>query len=76
MRQVNKSYRVDETYIKIGGESKYLYRPVDSAEQTIDFLLTARRGSWCGRPVDTLLRGVPRRRDPRGKSADTSPPHR
>ena len=39
----NKSYRTDETYIKVKGEDKYLYRAVDSTGQTIDFLLTAKR---------------------------------
>ena len=39
----NKSYRVDETYIKVKGQEKYLYRAVDSTGQTIDFLLTAKR---------------------------------
>lgn len=39
----NKSYRVDETYIKVKGEDKYLYRTVDSTGQTIDFLLAAKR---------------------------------
>jgi transposase-like protein len=34
---------MDETYIKIKGEWKYLYRAVDTSGQTIDFLLTARR---------------------------------
>ena len=43
LRRTNKSYRVDETYIKVGGKSKYLYRAVDSTGQTIDFLLTAKR---------------------------------
>jgi len=43
LRPSNKSYRVDETYIKVNGEDKYLYRAVDSTGQTIDFLLTARR---------------------------------
>ena len=38
-----KSYRVDETFIRIKGELKYLYRAVDKNGQTIDFLLTARR---------------------------------
>jgi len=37
------SYRVDETYIRIQREDKYLYRAVDKDGQTIDFLLTARR---------------------------------
>lgn len=36
---------MDETYIKIEGQWKYLYRAVDTAGQTIDFLLTARRGA-------------------------------
>ena len=43
LKSTNKSYRVDETYIKIKGQEKYLYRAVDSTGQTIDFLLTAKR---------------------------------
>ena len=42
-RPVGNSWRMDETYIKIKGQWKYLYRAVDKAGQTIDFLLTARR---------------------------------
>ena len=34
---------MDETYIKIKGQWKYLYRAVDKAGQTVDFLLTAHR---------------------------------
>src|SRR4051812_11054163 len=43
LKPTNKSYRVDETYIKVRGQEKYLYRAVDSTGQTIDFLLTAKR---------------------------------
>ena len=43
LNATRKSYRVDETYIKVKGQEKYLYRAVDSAGQTIDFLLTAKR---------------------------------
>jgi transposase, IS6 family len=43
LRRTHKSYRVNETYIKIKGQVKYLYRAVDSTGQTIDFLLTAKR---------------------------------
>jgi transposase-like protein len=43
LKPVNKSYRIDETYIKVKGEDKYLYRALDSTGQTIEFLLTAKR---------------------------------
>src|SRR5215470_7596083 len=43
LRPVNKSYRIDETYIKVKGKDRYLYRALDSTGQTIDFLLTAKR---------------------------------
>ena len=43
LKPTNKSYRTDETYIKVKVEYKYLYRAVDSTGQTIDFLLTAQR---------------------------------
>jgi transposase-like protein len=42
-RPVGKSWRMDETYIKVKGQWKYLYRAVDKEGQTIDFLLTAHR---------------------------------
>ncbi|WP_370688999.1 IS6 family transposase [Xenorhabdus aichiensis] len=35
--------RMDETYIKIKGQWRYLYRAVDSNGNTVDFLLTAYR---------------------------------
>ena len=35
LKRTNKSYRVDETYIKVKGQDKYLYRAVDSTGQTI-----------------------------------------
>jgi len=42
-RQVTDSWRLDETYIKVGGKDRYLYRAVDKQSNTIDFLLTKRR---------------------------------
>ena len=42
-RPVGMSWRMDETYIKVGGEWKYLYRAVDRAGATIDFVLRAHR---------------------------------
>ena len=40
---VGKSWRVDETYVLVAGQWKYLYRAVDKLGQTVDFLLTAHR---------------------------------
>ena len=40
---VGTSWRMDETYMKVGGEWKYLYRAVDKAGNTVDFLLSAKR---------------------------------
>ena len=42
-RKLGRRWRMDETYIKLKGQWKYLYRAVDTSGQTVDFLLTARR---------------------------------
>src|SRR5262244_1403339 len=42
-RPVWMSWRLDETYIRVKGQWRYLYRAVDKTGQTIDFLLTAQR---------------------------------
>ena len=34
---------MDETYVKVKGVWKYLYRAVDSAGNTLDFMLSAKR---------------------------------
>jgi putative transposase len=39
-RPVWLSWRTDETYSKVKGQWRYLYRAVDKSSQTIDFLLT------------------------------------
>ncbi len=46
---VGSSWRVDETYILVGGQWKYLYRAVDRMGLTVDFLLTARRDEAAAR---------------------------
>ena len=43
MRHPNRSWRVDETYVKVAGEWAYLYRAVDSAGETIEFMLSPKR---------------------------------
>jgi transposase, IS6 family len=43
MRSPNRSWRVDETYIRVAGRWTYLYRAIDSAGSTIEFLLSPYR---------------------------------
>src|SRR5450755_257899 len=46
---VGMSWLMDETYIKVGGGWKYLYRAVDRDGDTIDFLLRAKRDKAAAR---------------------------
>jgi transposase-like protein len=48
-RPVGKSWRMDETYIKVKGQWKYLYRAVDKAGNTVDFLMRAHRDKTAAR---------------------------
>ena len=48
-RPVGKSWRMDETYIKINGQWRYLYRAVDKDGATVDFLLRAHRDKVAAR---------------------------
>lgn len=43
LKLAGASYRIDETYIKVGKHWKYLYRALDKEGKTIEFMLSAKR---------------------------------
>jgi hypothetical protein len=43
LKPTTDSWRVDETYIRVKGKWRYLYRAVDSSGATLDFLLSAKQ---------------------------------
>jgi transposase, IS6 family len=70
LRPTNDSYRVDETYVKIKGEWKYLYRAVDSTGQTIDFMLSAKRDARAAKRFFSKMLKAPRHQSPRVINVD------
>jgi transposase-like protein len=68
-RQIGRNWRMDETCVKISGQRKSLYRAVDRAGESVEFLLRARRDTaaaraFFGRALD--LHGVPGKIDKSG----------
>lgn len=62
LKMSGTSYRVDETYIKVGKTYKYLYRAVDKQGQTIEFMLSAKRDvSAAKRFLKKMMRAEHRR---------------
>src|ERR1700676_3467947 len=55
-RPVGSSWRLDETYVKVQGVWKYLYRAVDKAGATVDFLLTA--NLYCKAALPSLRKAI------------------
>jgi transposase, IS6 family len=58
------SWRVDETYVRVGGQWKYLFRAVDKHGELIDFMLLDRRDTaaayrFLGKALKTMRRWPP-----------------
>jgi transposase-like protein len=64
------SYRVDETYIRVGKTCKYLYRAVDKQGNTIEFMLSARRDVFAAKRFFKKILRAEHRRLPFSISVD------
>jgi len=73
LRRSNDSYRIDETYIRVRGKMKYLYRAIDSDGNTIDFLLRSRRNMRSAKRFFKKMLRASCGADPRVLSVDGNP---
>jgi transposase-like protein len=69
-RAIGSSWRLDETYVKVKGCWKYLYRAVDKAGATVDFLLTAKRD--CKAALRFLRKAIGQHGEPEKITIDKS----
>jgi putative transposase len=69
-RHVCSSWRMDETYIKVKGEWRYLYRAFDKYGNTVDFLLTKRRQRMSAQSF--LIKAIEYNGEPRVINIDKS----
>ena len=58
LKPINKSWRVNETYIRVQGHWCYLYRAIDSTGATIDFLLSALRAAAAANACSARLSAI------------------
>jgi transposase, IS6 family len=73
LKQTNDSWRVDETYMKVKGEWMYLYRAVDSAGHTLEFLLSEHRDTQAAKRFFTKVLGASHTTIPRVINVDRNP---
>jgi transposase, IS6 family len=70
LKPINDSYRVDETYVKVKAAWKYLYRALDSTGQTIDFMLSGKRGTKAAKRFFRKMLKAPKHQSPRVINVD------
>jgi IS6 family transposase len=73
LRLTNRSWRVDETYLRVAGKWTYLYRAVDSAGDTIDFLLSPKRDAFAAKRFFQKALRSPHNPRPRVINVDGNP---
>ena len=73
-RPQSRSWRIDETYIKVLGEWAYLYRALDKLGNAIDFYLSATRNTKAAkRFLSKALRGLKEWEQPEVLNTDKAP---
>jgi transposase, IS6 family len=70
LKMSGTSYRIDETYIKVGKPCKYLYRAVDKEGNTIEFMLSAKRDVTAAKRFFRKMMHADHRRHPFSISVD------
>ena len=73
LKPTNKSWRLDETYIRVKGRWCYLYRAIDSTGATIDFLLSALRDADAAKRLFRKALSDPSHPQPRVINTDLAP---
>ncbi len=73
LKPTNKSWRVDENYIRVKGKWTYLYRAVDSAGASIDFLHSAQRDAATAKRFFQKALCSPNHPTPRVINVDKNP---
>jgi len=73
LKPTTDSYRVDETYIKVKGQWRYLYRAVDSQGQTMDFMLSESRDIFAAKRFFKKALSSPHNPSPRVVTIDKNP---
>ena len=73
LKPTNKSWRVDETYVRVKGRWCYLYRAIDSGGATIDFLLSAFRDADAAKRLFRKALSHPSHPQPRVINTDRAP---
>ena len=73
LKPTNKSWRLDETYVRVKGRWCYLYRAIDSADATIDFLLSAFRDADAAKRLFRKALGGRSHPQPRVINTDLAP---
>jgi transposase, IS6 family len=65
LKATNDSWRVDETYVRVKGQWRHLYRAVDSSGATLDFLLSAQQDAEAAKRFLAKALGRPNHAAPR-----------